>query len=101
MLIDILGKDDVLCASFYSDLHFETSRQIEEELAKFQLPNEIKKVIIDFSRVRFVDSSGISLLLKWIHPMTTKASVELVHVSEPVHNILKICKIDQFAAIKS
>ncbi|MDZ5474591.1 STAS domain-containing protein [Bacillus sp. 31A1R] len=100
MLINFLIKGEILHASFHSDLHFETSHQLETELTDFNLKDHVRKVTIDFSKVRFVDSSGISLLLKWIHPMTRKVEVELIHVSEPVQNILKICKLDQFATIR-
>lgn len=99
MLINFVDNGDVLNASFNNDIHFETSRLLEEELSKFETKSKYKKVVIDFSNVRFVDSSGISLLLKWIHPMSTHARIELVHVSEPVQNIFKICKLDQFAQI--
>lgn len=101
MLINFKDAGDVLNASFNNDIHFETSRQLEEELSKFSAANDFNKVVIDFTNVRFVDSSGISLLLKWIYPMSNHAKVELVHVSEPVQNIFKICKLDQFANINS
>lgn len=101
MLIDFMDSGDVLKASFNNDIHFETSRQLEDELSKFEKTDDFNKVVIDFSNVRFVDSSGISLLLKWIYPMSNHAKVELVHVSEPVKNIFKICKLDQFANINS
>lgn len=96
-----MDSGDVLKASFNNDIHFETSRQLEDELSKFEKTDDFNKVVIDFSNVRFVDSSGISLLLKWIYPMSNHAKVELVHVSEPVKNIFKICKLDQFANINS
>jgi len=96
-----MNSGDVLEASFMNDIHFETSRQLEEELSNFSPAKEYNKIVIDFSNVRFVDSSGISLLLKWIYPMSSHAKVELVHVSEPVQNIFKICKLDQFAQISS
>lgn len=98
MFVDFQNHGEVLRASFTDDIHFESSHLLEEELAGLQ-PEYYKKVIIDFSKVRFIDSSGISLLLKWIYPMTDYAEVEIVHVSEPVRNILKICKLDQFARI--
>lgn len=101
MLIDFMDSGDVLKASFNNDIHFETSLQLEDELSKFEKTDDFNKVVIDFSNVRFVDSSGISLLLKWIYPMSNHAKVELVHVSEPVKNIFKICKLDQFANINS
>lgn len=101
MLVDFSSTGEVLNASFNNDIHFETTRHLEEELANFQGTNEYRKVIVDFSNVRFVDSSGISLLLKWIHTMSGHAEVDLVHVSEPVQNIFKICKLDQFANIQN
>lgn len=101
MLINFKDSGDVLNASFNNDIHFETSRLLEEELSKLESLHDYNKVVIDFSNVRFVDSSGISLLLKWIYPMSGHAQVELVHVSEPVQNIFKICKLDQFANIIS
>ncbi|UII56206.1 STAS domain-containing protein [Cytobacillus spongiae] len=99
MNIEMLQEQEVMRAIFKTDIHFETSHQLNLELSDFQLPENTKKVEIDFKNVRFVDSSGISLLLKWIHPMYNQVEIDLVHVSDPVHNIFKICKLDQFAKI--
>lgn len=101
MLVNFEGAGDVLNASFNHDIHFETSHLFEEELAKLESTEEYRKVVLDFKNVRFVDSSGISLLLKWIHMMSSHAQVDLIHVSEPVQNIFKICKLDQFANIQN
>ncbi|HHY73060.1 MAG TPA: STAS domain-containing protein [Bacillus bacterium] len=101
MLINFMNAGDVLNIAFTNDIHFESSHQLEEELFAYQGLDDYKWVVIDFSKVGFVDSTGISLLLKWIYPMSQHAKVELIHVSEPVQNIFKICKLDQFAQIHS
>lgn len=92
-------KDNKMFIDINTDINFETSEQIEKEITKYTIPDEVEEVVIDLSNVRFIDSTGVSILIKWLHPISLSKKVSLVGSSEPIKNILKICKIDQFVAI--
>lgn len=99
MFVSFAENGTELEVTFNHDINFETSHQLELELGQYKVLPAIQNVVIDFSKVRFIDSSGISLLLKWIHPMKNNVGVEIINASAPVQNILRICKLDQFAKI--
>lgn len=92
-------KDDLLEIKVLRDIHFENFPQLEMELEEFKLPENIRHIIIDFSNVTFIDSTGISFLVKWLHPLKDRMTLQFNGVREPVKKILSICKIDQFVEV--
>jgi anti-anti-sigma factor len=98
MLQTILNENTML-VKVSTDIHFENSHQLEVDLVEFIVPNETVKMVIDFKNVGFIDSTGISYLIKWLHPLSEKIPIEIIGASEPVKKILEICKIDQFVKV--
>ncbi len=84
--------------SFEVDLNFETSRRLEEKL--FSVDISSSNLEVDFSKVHFIDSTGVSLLIKWLYPSKDKYKVTITGASEQVKNVLAICKIDQFIQVQ-
>jgi anti-sigma B factor antagonist len=82
------------------DINFETSRKLELEIQAYEISKDVKELEIDLSCVRFIDSTGVSILIKWLHPLTKTIEVSLVGASAPIKNILHICKIDQFVQVQ-
>jgi anti-sigma B factor antagonist len=91
-------NNEMIVVSFQQDLNFETTRLMEEQLQRHQY--NTKELQIDFSAVRFIDSSGVSLLIKWLYPLKEKMHISIVGASLPVKNILSICKLDKFVQVK-
>lgn len=82
-----------------NDVHYENASYFENLLTTFQVPEHIERLQIDLSKVTFIDSTGISFLVKWLYPLSTKLDIELTGATEPVKKILSICKMDQFVLL--
>lgn len=63
-MVDILAASEVvLLLRLQDDLKMENVREFFEIFAE-ELQSTHKEVILDLSRIRFVDSSGVGILLK-------------------------------------
>lgn len=95
-----IKNGNCLFVSIHTDINFETGRDLEVEVKEFKVESEITTITIDLSDVRFIDSTGISLLIKWLYPLSTNCEVTISGASEPIKNILRISKIDTFVNVK-
>lgn len=93
------NKENKVYVNIDTDINFETAEQVEKEIANYQLPDGVEEIVINLSKVRFIDSTGVSILIKWLHPISKSLKVSFEGSTEPIKNILRICKIDQFVAI--
>ncbi|MFJ7832505.1 STAS domain-containing protein [Peribacillus sp. NPDC097206] len=82
-----------------SDIHYENSSYLERLLNTFQVPDNIDRLQIDLSKVKFIDSTGISFLVKWLYPLSANLEIEMTGATKPVKKILSICKIEQFVLL--
>ena len=82
-----------------NDVHYENYSYFEKTLNTFQVPEYINRIQIDLSKVNFIDSTGISFLVKWLYPLSATLDIELTGATEPVKKILSICKMDQFVLL--
>ncbi|MFJ7640685.1 STAS domain-containing protein [Peribacillus sp. NPDC097224] len=82
-----------------SDIHYENSSYLERLLNTFQVPDNIDRLQIDLSQVKFIDSTGISFLVKWLYPLSANLEIEMTGATKPVKKILSICKIEQFVLL--
>lgn len=98
-MVDFLKKDKVVYVNFHDDINFETAEEIEAHITKYSFSEDLEEVVVDLSKVRFIDSTGVSILIKWLYPISQQAEVTFQGSTEPIKNILKISKIDQFVAI--
>ncbi|MFJ7748198.1 STAS domain-containing protein [Peribacillus sp. NPDC097295] len=92
-------NQDTFNINILNDVHYENSTYFERLLNTFQVPDNINRIQIDLSKVNFIDSTGISFLVKWLYPLSAKLDIELTGATEPVKKILSICKMDQFVLL--
>lgn len=97
-MINIVTYDDKIVVSFQQDINFETSRIMEETIQS--QPWDTPHLQIDLSAVRFIDSSGVRLLISWLYPLKDRVRIEMTGVSAPIKHILSICQLDQIVDIK-
>ncbi len=58
------------------------------------------KIVLDMSRLSFIDSSGIGALLSCINKaQSMNASVRLSAVTRSVQNILELVRVDRFVQV--
>ncbi|WP_096200866.1 STAS domain-containing protein [Bacillus sp. FJAT-45350] len=99
-MIEFINKEDSkLAVIVQGDINFETARELEITIMEQDFEVKAKEIEIDLSDVRFIDSTGVSLLIKWLHPLSKESEIIISNASEPIKNILKICKIDQFVTV--
>lgn len=93
-------SQDIYTIDILYDVHHGNSNLLEGQLASFKVPPHVNKLRIDLSHVNFIDSTGISFLVRWLYPLSSQLSIEFKGTKEPVKRILAICKIDQFVRIR-
>lgn len=98
-MLQIFNYEDICKVHILKDVHLENSQFLEEALETFDIPNYVKTLQVSFANVKFIDSTGISFLVKWLYPLSEKVEIEILDVTEPVKKILFICKINQFVKI--
>lgn len=99
-MIKFVSEDDNrLLITIYKDINFETARDLEYEVKNFEIPEKVTFVKLDLSNVRFIDSTGVSLMIKWLFPLSKQYKISINGASEPLKNILRISKIDQIITV--
>lgn len=98
-MITFQEANTTLNISINSDINFETTRQMEMVLQDYQISSSINELNLDFKHVRFIDSTGVSLLIKWLHPLTGSKTIRIHNASEHIKNVLRICKLEQFLEV--
>ena len=60
---DYTIKDNILIVSLHKDLDHHIAENIREKIDELIEDNDIKNLIMDFSGVSFMDSSGIGVIM--------------------------------------
>ena len=90
LIVAVIGEID----------HHETKelRGVIDGEIDHSLPN---KVIFDFSRTAFMDSSGLGLILgRYRKARERGVEIEIVNPSDKIFKILKMAGIDKFITVK-
>lgn len=91
MNVQFTRSDDVLCAVLSGEIDHHTAsymRMLIDSEAERTLP---KTLILDFSGVQFMDSSGIGLIMGRHRLMQlVKGSVKVVNIPEHLKRLIKI-----------
>ncbi|MBM7647903.1 anti-anti-sigma factor [Bacillus ectoiniformans] len=98
-MISQIQTDQAIVITFHTDLNFETCRSLEKTIKDLSKAIEsAQRVVLNLSEVEFIDSTGISLLIKWLYPYKDK-NLSAEGVSENIVTLFEICKMDQFLKI--
>ncbi len=94
-------KENVLIISPCGEIdHHETKKlrdEIDREIAKLSP----EKIVFDFSRTSFMDSSGLGLILgRYRKALNAGIEVEIVNPGEKISRILIMAGIDKYISIK-
>ncbi|TJY42847.1 STAS domain-containing protein [Cohnella pontilimi] len=89
---ELIDEEATTVISFEGDLDIDATELMEEEIApKLYDCSNIK---IDFSKVQFVDSSGIGLLITLIHHLRERGiRVRIFHVSDEVRIVFEMLQL--------
>ena len=78
MLKKIDTQSDCIVLQLRSDLIMENTREFFDAFLEF-IDGGPSEVLLDFSKIRFIDSSGIGILLKCTDSAKTKESKLLIY----------------------
>ena len=93
-----IEKDAVVCA-IEGEINITTSPELRKLFDKF-IRSNIKKVIIDFKNVSYIDSSGLATLIEMLQRLKKiEGSLKLVSMPQKIKNIFEITKLDKLFEI--
>lgn len=99
-----LSQDDsnqTVTAYIYGELDHHIAKQIREEIDLTCQRTEPKQLILDFSELSFMDSSGIGLIMGRYRMMQLlSGKVIVVGVSPQIQKVLKLSGIAELVKIK-
>lgn len=107
MEINITIKRKTLVVTLAGELDHHTAKNVKEQIEKAIKNSTVKNLVFDFSRLTFMDSSGIGVVLgryKLIHSMGGKVAIaapsktitKLLAMSG-VNKLTEICKTKEEA----
>lgn len=101
MEISIISNDRNLLLQLSGELDHHSARDAMHDLEQAIDAALPKKLVLDFSGVSFMDSSGIALILRAQRRMTNLDGVLMIcHVSQQVRRVLSAAGIDRLVPIR-
>ncbi len=95
----MLGTSLVIAPETEIDHH--ATKTLRVEIDEQILKTTPEKIIFDFSRTSFMDSSGLGLVLgRYRKAKEAGVEVEIVNPGEKIYRILKMAGIDKFITVK-
>lgn len=93
--------NDVFICAIEGEIDINTSPLLRKTFDKIIKGNE-KKVLVDFSGVSYIDSSGLATLIEMFQRLQKiGGKIRFSNMTEKVKNIFEITKIDKLFAIFS
>ena len=101
-MLDIVmeTEGDVLNVKLTGELDGMSSPEFEEKLEEKQ--TEINRIVIDASKLEYVSSAGLRVILATQQYMedNDKETIQMVNVTEEVSEILELCGFDEIIDVK-
>lgn len=70
-------------------------KEFKSQIAELVQPSA--KIVLDMSTLRFVDSSGIGVLLSWMNNLRlSNGSLSLCNVTKSVRNLFELVRVHRF-----
>ncbi|MDP8264659.1 MAG: STAS domain-containing protein [Candidatus Aceula lacicola] len=99
MEINIQKSSDVVLCAIIGEININNSPDLRKAFDKFISENE-KKVVVDFSEVPYVDSSGLATLIEMFQRLKKiDGHLKLSHLDQKVKNIFEITKLNKLFEI--
>jgi len=92
--INYACKDDFLIFRLYGELDMKTVPNFKEKIKKLRKEKKANKVIINLSKIKFIDSTGVGAILGRYRTITeNKGQLILVGVNKRVNKIFDLSGI--------
>ncbi|MBR5230154.1 MAG: anti-sigma F factor antagonist [Firmicutes bacterium] len=87
-------KENILVAELFGELDHYAAGHVREDIEAAMESCSIKKVVFDFTKVTFMDSSGIGMILGRYRKLTDEGGgVAVCSCSSPIRNILNMAGV--------
>jgi anti-sigma B factor antagonist len=91
--------NDVLVCVMEGEININTAVQLRKDFEEI-IKNNDKKVLMDFSAVSYVDSSGLATLIEMLQRLKkTGGKLRLCNMDQKVKNIFEVTKLYKFFEI--
>ncbi|HEX3016662.1 MAG TPA: STAS domain-containing protein [Caproicibacter sp.] len=101
MGVRLILKDGVLTAVLSGEIDHHSAREIRSEIDSTASKVKPKKLILDFSAVQFMDSSGIGLIMGRCKLMQIwNGIVEIANLPAKIERIVSLAGLNQLCVIR-
>ena len=101
MGVRLILKDGILTAVLSGEIDHHSAREIRGEIDETASRVKPKKLILDFSAVQFMDSSGIGLIMGRCKLMQIwGGTVEIIHLPAKIKKIVSLAGLNQLCTIR-
>ena len=102
-IFDVEQEDDTIIVIPTLDLRELDYKRIQEgakEILDLLNDPAIKKVILDFSNVSYMDSSGLGALVGlWVSAKKSGCELQLVSFGQRIRELLRLTKLDELFSV--
>ena len=96
--VNIEIQDEVFIARLYGELDHHSVQPLREEIDAMALQNRPKQLILDFTGVGFMDSSGIGLVMgRYKLAQELDAELRLCGLTASTKRVMQIAGMDKLA----
>ncbi|MFA6282193.1 MAG: STAS domain-containing protein [Candidatus Omnitrophota bacterium] len=99
MNIKTESKNDITICRIDGDININTSPQLRKAFEEFVQKN-IKKIIVDFSAVKYIDSSGLATFIELLQRLKkTGGCFRICNMDQKVKNVFEVTKLHKIFEI--
>lgn len=101
MAVEINVTGEVVTAYLKGELDHHTAREMRNEIDSAVELNMPTLLILDFSQISFMDSSGIGLVMgRYRNLAKTGATLHITGASMPIYKMMKLAGIEKLAKLE-
>lgn len=98
MSVELIARGKVVCARLIGDIDHHTAKQMRNDIDIAVNENDPDELILDFSEVTFMDSSGIGLVMGRYKVMQERGGRLIVAKTPPyISKVMKVSGIGRLA----
>ncbi|HEU0023056.1 MAG TPA: STAS domain-containing protein [Thermoleophilaceae bacterium] len=98
--LDIEEREDIVVAHVSGELDIAEATVTGESITA-AVPSSARGLVVDFSELTFIDSSGIAMLFQLVRQMSARRQLlgVVARADEPVSRVLEIVEFERAAPI--
>jgi anti-sigma B factor antagonist len=98
-MISVEVGTDILIMIEVNELNIENVKFFQEKISSFAMEHK-KNILINMEKVNYIDSAGISMLVRLIQRYSSKKrKVEFKNITTEVRNAIKVVNLHRFFKI--